>query len=77
MAYSTAPHAQPLHYLQSRKSIPALGLMALRVAVVLTKWEQRRRTRTALLHLSDHHLKDIGLTRSTALKETRKKFWQD
>lgn len=29
----------------------------------LRSWSQHRRTRVALLSLSDHHLADIGLTR--------------
>jgi uncharacterized protein YjiS (DUF1127 family) len=46
------------------------------VAVTLTKWSERRRTRIALADLDDHMLRDIGLDRRTALTEARRKFWQ-
>jgi len=35
------------------------------------RWQQRR----ALLDLSDHMLKDIGITREEAKREARKPFW--
>jgi uncharacterized protein YjiS (DUF1127 family) len=39
-------------------------------------WAERRRQRRALLELSDHVLKDIGISRSEALQEGRKPFWR-
>lgn len=39
-------------------------------------WLERRRQRRALLELSDHLLKDIGLNRVDAWQEARKPFWR-
>ncbi len=76
MVYSAANHARPLHYLQSRRNLPPMGMLALRIAVVLTKWDQRRRTRKALYNLSNSDLKDIGLTRDQANTEAGRPFWR-
>lgn len=37
---------------------------------------QRRRTRMALQELSDHELKDIGISRADAFREAAKPFWK-
>jgi uncharacterized protein YjiS (DUF1127 family) len=39
-------------------------------------WVERRQQRRALLELSDHVLKDIGISRSEALHEGGKPFWR-
>ena len=43
---------------------------------VLLLWLQRRRERRMLAALSDHMLKDIGLTRADIEIEVRKTFWR-
>jgi uncharacterized protein YjiS (DUF1127 family) len=43
---------------------------------VLLLWLQRRRERRKLVGLSDHVLKDIGLTRADAEGEALKAFWR-
>jgi uncharacterized protein YjiS (DUF1127 family) len=43
---------------------------------VLLLWLQRRRERHHLAGLSDHVLKDIGVTRADVDDETRKAFWR-
>jgi uncharacterized protein YjiS (DUF1127 family) len=43
---------------------------------VLLLWLQRRRERRQLAGLSDHMLKDIGVTRADIDVETRKVFWR-
>jgi uncharacterized protein YjiS (DUF1127 family) len=43
----------------------------------IRKWNRRHSTRKALLDMSDHLLKDIGISRAEALREGRKSFWQD
>ena len=43
---------------------------------VLLLWLQRRRERRQLAGLSDHVLKDIGVTRADVDGETRKAFWR-
>ncbi len=39
-------------------------------------WQDRRRTRRALMRLSERSLKDIGLCRDQALGEYDKPFWR-
>ena len=43
---------------------------------VVLLWLQRRRERYHLAGLSDHVLKDIGVTRADVDGETRKAFWR-
>jgi uncharacterized protein YjiS (DUF1127 family) len=43
---------------------------------LLLLWLQRRRERRHLGALSDHMLKDIGVTRADIYAETRKLFWR-
>lgn len=43
---------------------------------ILLLWLERRRERRRLAGLSDHVLKDIGLTRVDAEGEARKAFWR-
>ena len=40
-------------------------------------WHRRARERMLLMEMSDHHLRDIGLTRDDALREWAKPFWRD
>ena len=44
------------------------------VAAVL-RWREVRRQRLALLELSDHLLKDIGISRVDAVREAGRPFW--
>ncbi len=54
-----------------------LGLRALeRAADVLLSWQERAQQRRQLETLSDHMLRDIGLTRSDVMAEATKPFWQ-
>ena len=39
-------------------------------------WYERRRQRRGLLEMSDHMLKDIGLSRADAWAEGHKPFWR-
>ncbi|WP_380052295.1 DUF1127 domain-containing protein [Falsihalocynthiibacter sp. SS001] len=77
MTMTSANHTRPLNYLESRRTLPPLGLLALRVAVIVTKWDQRARTRRSLNNMTDSDLKDIGITRGEALTEARRPFWKD
>ena len=47
------------------------ALRPLRIADMLAVWAQRR----ALYRLDDAALRDIGLTRETALREASRPFW--
>ncbi|ANT59259.1 MULTISPECIES: DUF1127 domain-containing protein [Roseobacteraceae] len=71
-----AAHAPLLAYLDAQRPLPPFAAIALRVAVVTAKWSERRHTRRALLELDDHLLRDVGLERTAALREARRKFWQ-
>lgn len=57
-------------------SLPLFSALALRMAIVVAVWDQRRRTRRALGQLSDHQLRDIGLSYGAATTEARRPFWQ-
>lgn len=43
----------------------------------LYRWHQLSRERNTLRHLSDHMLKDIGLSREAVRRESRRPFWDD
>ena len=51
------------------------GALARAVEVILT-WQDRAAQRAALARMDARMLKDIGLTRSEALEESRRPFWQ-
>ena len=54
----------------------ALRRLATRAAETLYLWMERTRQRRALMKLSDHMLKDLGLSRSDAGRESGKRFWE-
>jgi uncharacterized protein YjiS (DUF1127 family) len=72
---STTPNQQ-LAYLTAQSAMPVAAVLAVRVAVVLSKWATRRRTRLALRQLSVHQLRDVGLTPADAYTEARRVFWR-
>ncbi|HET8789917.1 MAG TPA: DUF1127 domain-containing protein [Modicisalibacter sp.] len=47
-----------------------------RLLVTLSQYQKRHCSRQRLLTLSDHQLKDIGLTRADVQRETSKSFWK-
>lgn len=72
-----AQHHSPgaLQFLANRPLTPA-STLGLRLVVLLVKWGERRRTRRALGKLDDHLVKDIGLTRWMADRESTRPFWE-
>jgi uncharacterized protein YjiS (DUF1127 family) len=54
--------------------MPAAGLLV-RGMDRVDAWLSRARSRRALLEMSDAMLKDIGLSRADAWRESRKPFW--
>jgi uncharacterized protein YjiS (DUF1127 family) len=54
----------------------ALGTWSRRVGGALSLWLERYRQRRALGSLSDHMLKDLGMSRTDATHETAKRFWE-
>ncbi|MGD8352956.1 MAG: DUF1127 domain-containing protein [Pseudomonadota bacterium] len=49
----------------------------LRSVKLVRQWNRNQKTRRTLLNMSDHMLKDIGITRVDALQEGRKVFWRE
>lgn len=47
-----------------------------RLAETVPEWLERSRQRRQLARLSDHMLRDIGLTRADAWAEAEKPFWR-
>ena len=66
-----------LAFLDAQAPLPALARAALAVAVTVTKWSLRRRTRKALARLEPHLLEDVGLTKHQAWREAALPFWLD
>lgn len=48
---------------------------ALRVVLMIEDALERRRSRFALMELTDEQLKDIGVSRSEAFREANRPFW--
>lgn len=66
-----------LAYLTAATTLPAISVVALRVAVAVAKWSERNRTRADLQRLDASGLRDIGLTPAQAWREGQKPFWRD
>ena len=63
-------------------SVPASSALSVRQMLMaattqLTAWIERYQQRRELLALSDHTLKDVGISRADADHEGSKHFWQD
>lgn len=73
---SHALHAAQIALLSAQDTLPVSARWLVTAAVTVTKWDMRRRTRKALMNLDHYQLHDIGLTRSQAVEEAGKPFWQ-
>lgn len=71
-----ATHTSSLSYLGQQSALSPLATFAVHLAVVVTKWSERRRTRMQLKDLDDHLLWDIGIDRATARKEANRPYWK-
>lgn len=60
----------------SQHGTPIAARVAVRFAVVVTKWAARRRTRLALSQLEPWQLSDVGLTPDDVQGELRRVFWR-
>jgi uncharacterized protein YjiS (DUF1127 family) len=56
--------------------VAAFLLAARRMAHMVWVWRSRVETRRAMSMLSDHVLRDIGLTRADVDREVMKPFWR-
>jgi len=62
----------------SRRFFVATRLSRLRrLSALLLFWHERARQRDQLRQLDAYALKDIGITREEALRESWKPFWRD
>ena len=68
--------SQALHPLLERNFTRTLLDSLRRLLRAIDQRFERRRQRLALLALSDHMLKDIGLSRTDAIQEGTKPFWR-
>ena len=66
------------HHSPSRLRVVAraLSLELIDFANLLLLWQERWRQRARLDRLSDHMLKDLGISRLDADQESRKHFWR-
>lgn len=51
------------------------GSLLMRLVTVVENMLERRRSRLALMELTDDMLKDIGVSRSEAYQEASRPFW--
>ena len=70
-------HTPALMLLNDSPRLPLIAALAVRFAATVTKWEQRRRSRVNLGRLDDRMLKDVGLSRHQAHRETTRYFWMN
>jgi uncharacterized protein YjiS (DUF1127 family) len=54
----------------------AIGRALRSILSRLAEWRERSEQRTHLASMNDRMLKDIGVSRSDAVREARKPFWQ-
>ena len=59
-----------------RKEQRELVLPLVAGLMLIARWLERARQRRALAALDDHSLRDIGITRFEAERETQKPFWR-
>lgn len=72
-----APRSSPRR-LPGARFFPRRSLAAAAVALVrlLLLWQERSNERLRLRELDDHMLKDLGISRSQAVRESEKPFWR-
>jgi uncharacterized protein YjiS (DUF1127 family) len=76
MTRSYAPQLSSGHAAQcAAASVTRPGRLD-RLVQTLLLWHERARQRRHLQDLSDHMLRDIGLSRADVLAETDKPFWR-
>lgn len=77
-----AAGAGPAAALPSIDALPRIGLRSaarralMRAVATVSAWHERARQRRALMELSDHMLRDIGMSRAEALCEATRPFWR-
>lgn len=61
---------------RSLPTLPSPGQALTRLVEVLATWERRARERRTLAEMSNHMLKDLGISRVDARLEADKPFWR-
>lgn len=56
--------------------LPKLARWAMVFAVYVTKWDANYRSRRQLGRLEPHMLDDIGRSKTQAIREAQKPFWE-
>src|SRR3954468_6616301 len=62
-AYSASHPKQPIHPIAA-------------AVVLMARWIEGARQREALASLTDHELRDVGITRVEAAREAERPFWK-
>jgi uncharacterized protein YjiS (DUF1127 family) len=77
MASRTLPSALAAHPAAARRR-PGLSLGRALTALVsqLLLWQERSNERLRLREMDDHMLKDLGISRAQAYRESEKPFWR-
>ncbi|WP_298290884.1 DUF1127 domain-containing protein [uncultured Litoreibacter sp.] len=75
MSLITQPLSVDLTALSARPVLAPAARVAVKVAVVLTTWDEAYRSRQTLKQLTPDQLHDVGLTRAQALTEAKRGFW--
>jgi uncharacterized protein YjiS (DUF1127 family) len=60
----------------ARRRLSGLAPWLRRTTDLLLIWHERARQRRQLSSLSDHMLRDLGLTRADVMAESSKPFWR-
>lgn len=63
-------------YLTARPTLPLTARAAIGLAVLITMWSARSRSRKQLRNLSDAQLNDIGISRRDADLQASLPFWR-
>jgi uncharacterized protein YjiS (DUF1127 family) len=75
--HTIGPQGRPVPALLVAWHAPSrIGRGAGRIAEIPMTWLDRARQRRRLAELSDHMLRDIGLTRADVWAESDKPFWR-
>lgn len=67
--------AAPVRVTTGRSFTAQLGSFLVALAVRIAGYAERRRSRLALLEMTDDQLKDIGVSRADAWNEGRRSVW--
>jgi uncharacterized protein YjiS (DUF1127 family) len=73
---STAQHRCDSRYLARHAYVPSRRRWFQGLRALLQEWRRRARSRNELAALCDRCLRDIGVTRYDAHRETNKPFWR-